>query len=79
VTLPSASTPGAAAGHGAAAEPIVEVTAPRRILAVDDDHDAADSLGMLLEMLGADCHVAYDGASALETAARARPASTTIG
>jgi CheY-like chemotaxis protein len=40
---------------------------------VDDNHDAADSLAMVLEMLGADCHVAYDGASALEAVPRFRP------
>ncbi len=36
-----------------------------RILVVDDNRDAADTLGALLEMLGAEAHVVYDGKSAL--------------
>jgi CheY-like chemotaxis protein len=46
---------------------------PRRILVVDDNRDAADSLRMLLQLDGHDVHVAYDGASALDQAARRRP------
>ncbi|MGH8728786.1 MAG: PAS domain S-box protein [Burkholderiales bacterium] len=45
-----------------AAKPI----SPRRILVVDDNRDAADSLGMLLRFTGADAHVVYDGRAALE-------------
>jgi CheY-like chemotaxis protein len=37
-----------------------------KILVVDDGHDAADSLGMVLRMFGADSSVVYDGESALE-------------
>jgi hypothetical protein len=33
-----------------------------RVLVVDDNHDAADSLGMLLQFLGADVEVVHDGA-----------------
>jgi signal transduction histidine kinase/CheY-like chemotaxis protein len=44
-----------------------------RVLVVDDNRDAADSLGALLQMLGADARVAYDGLSALEAAASFRP------
>jgi CheY-like chemotaxis protein len=40
--------------------------APHRILVVDDNADAGDSLGLLLETLGAEVLVARDGASALE-------------
>lgn len=36
------------------------------ILVVDDNQDAADSLGALFEILGATVVVAYDGKSALE-------------
>jgi CheY-like chemotaxis protein len=39
---------------------------PPRVLVVDDNRDAADSLGMLLRFTGADAHVVYNGAAALE-------------
>jgi len=39
----------------------------KRILVVDDNQDAADSLGKILEFLGADVRLAKDGAEALET------------
>jgi PAS domain S-box-containing protein len=42
--------------------------APRRVLVVDDNVDAADSLAMLLRLQGQDVHVAYDGPSALAQA-----------
>jgi CheY-like chemotaxis protein len=38
-----------------------------RILVVDDNQDAANSLAVLLSMWGYDCRVSYDGANALET------------
>ena len=37
-----------------------------RILVVDDNRDAADSLGMLLRVLGADVRIARDGSEALQ-------------
>jgi CheY-like chemotaxis protein len=40
--------------------------APRRVLVVDDNADAAESLGMLLEVRGNDVRIAYDGLEALE-------------
>ncbi|MDP3156242.1 MAG: hybrid sensor histidine kinase/response regulator [Archangium sp.] len=39
---------------------------PLRVLVVDDNHDAADSLGGLLELLGHTAEVTYGGPSALE-------------
>jgi CheY-like chemotaxis protein/two-component sensor histidine kinase len=45
----------------------------QRILVVDDNADAADSLGALLQMLGADVRVAHDGKAALETFADFHP------
>jgi CheY-like chemotaxis protein len=36
-----------------------------RVLCVDDDHDAADSIAVLLELAGFQSHVAYDGWSAM--------------
>lgn len=44
-----------------------------RVLCVDDNRDAADSEAMLLEMIGCDVAVSYDGASALAEALRFRP------
>ena len=41
--------------------------APPRVLVVDDSQDSADSLGALLEILGATVTVAYDGEAALRT------------
>ena len=46
----------AAGGHG---------LQPRRVLVIDDNQDAADSTAMLLGVLGAQPHVAYDGESGL--------------
>ena len=36
-----------------------------RVLVVDDNQDAADTLALLLEPLGYDVHVAYEGLAAL--------------
>lgn len=38
---------------------------PLRILVVDDNRDAADSLGMMLRALGNEIHTAYDGLEAV--------------
>jgi CheY-like chemotaxis protein len=46
---------------------------PRRILVVDDSRDAADSLGMLLQFLGADVYTTHDGPAALEAIQTYRP------
>ncbi len=45
----------------------------QRVLVVDDNRDAADSLGMLLKFLGADAYVVYDGSAALEALRIYRP------
>jgi PAS domain S-box-containing protein len=45
----------------------------RRILVVDDNSDAASSLGMLLKLLGHDTQVAHEGEQALEIAASYQP------
>jgi DNA-binding response OmpR family regulator len=46
---------------------------PLRVLIVDDNRDAADSLGLIFEINGADVRVAYDGADALRQAVEFRP------
>jgi signal transduction histidine kinase/CheY-like chemotaxis protein len=58
----SAAQPAARAGLGS-----------RGVLVVDDNRDAADSLGSLLGQLGADVHVVYSGADALEAMRTYRP------
>ena len=45
----------------------------RRVLVVDDNVDAAQSLAMLLQATGHDVRVAYDGPSAVEAALEFRP------
>ena len=44
-----------------------------RILIVDDNRDAADSLGMMLRMMGNDIRTAYDGEAAVRAADEFRP------
>lgn len=51
----------------------VAIALHQNILVVDDNRDAADSLAAVLKLMGATTSVAYDGESALETAATARP------
>ena len=50
-----------------------EATPKRRLLVVDDNKDAAESMSMLLEMWGHEVAFAYDGPSALETAEQWQP------
>lgn len=44
-----------------------------RVLVVEDDRDTAESLRMLLEVIGHDVHVAHDGSAALAMATAHRP------
>jgi CheY-like chemotaxis protein len=50
-----------------------EPASKRRLLVVDDNKDAAESMSMLLEMWGHEVAFAYDGPSALETAQQWQP------
>jgi CheY-like chemotaxis protein len=52
--------------------------AGQRILVVDDNRDAADTLGLLLEADGADVRVVYDGRSALSMAESFLPSSVLL-
>lgn len=45
----------------------------RRILVVDDNRDAADSLAMMLRYAGAEVRVVYDGLGALDALPACRP------
>jgi signal transduction histidine kinase/CheY-like chemotaxis protein len=46
----------------------------KRVLVVDDNQDAADSLGILLQLLGAEVMVVHDGPSALDALESFKPA-----
>jgi PAS domain S-box-containing protein len=48
-------------------------TRPKKVLVVDDNRDAADSLAMLLRIEGHEVHVAADGTEALTLAEGLRP------
>jgi CheY-like chemotaxis protein len=50
-----------------------EKTEPLRILIVDDNHDAADLLQQLLEMMGHAVKIAHDGREAVRMAGEFRP------
>ena len=47
------------------AEAIPQTSSGLRVLVVDDNQDAADTLALLLEPLGYEVHVAYEGLAAL--------------
>ena len=49
------------------------ILASARVLVVDDNEDAAESMGMLLELLGVDARIASDGMQALEVAQSYEP------
>jgi len=63
---------GAEAGVTPAAA-VPRVREMQRILIVDDNQDAANTLGGLLQMIGADVRVVYDGPAALEVVRTFRP------
>jgi CheY-like chemotaxis protein len=44
-----------------------------RVLVIDDHHNGAESLGMLLEQLGCDVRIAYGGSEAIASAPSFRP------
>jgi len=53
--------------------PARETTRTRRVLVVDDNHDAADSLALLLQLDGHETQVVHDGPAAVDAAERYRP------
>ncbi len=62
-----------ARGAEPAAPSEAQPQAPRRVLVVDDNRDAAESTALLLSTLGAQVQVVYDGASALDVARQWMP------
>jgi signal transduction histidine kinase/ActR/RegA family two-component response regulator len=64
VYLPLATSASAEAGPGTQDAPQLPSLA-RRVIVVDDNRDAADTLGMVLRQLGADVQITYSAADAL--------------
>jgi CheY-like chemotaxis protein len=52
---------------------VLQMELAHRVLVVDDNEDAAESLAMLLKTWGHEVRVAHDGPNALETAKQYRP------
>jgi CheY-like chemotaxis protein len=50
-----------------------DLSHPVSVLVVDDNHDAADTLAVLIRFLGNDVRVAYDGLQAVSAAAETMP------
>ena len=71
VRLPMAGGAADAGPPAAASEPAKGP--PRRILVVDDNRDAADSLALMLEIMGHEVRAAYDGEAGVAAASAFRP------
>ncbi|MFO0928583.1 MAG: PAS domain S-box protein [Gemmataceae bacterium] len=71
VTLPVSGAD--APSQGAADEGERTTDRPRRVLVVDDNRDGADSLALMLRLLGHDPRTAHDGIEAIELAEVFRP------
>jgi signal transduction histidine kinase/CheY-like chemotaxis protein len=71
VRLPLAASPALRAAPPPAGTGLL---APVRVLVVDDNRDAAASLGMVLEVLGAEVRLAHDGHEALDAFGATEPA-----
>ncbi|MDB5856341.1 MAG: putative histidine kinase, hybrid [Ramlibacter sp.] len=69
--LPAASAPAPAPAAGES--PVPNGPAPGRVLVVDDNLDAAETLATLLEMLGLQVRQAHDGTSVLAAALAFKP------
>ena len=72
VRLPLAA-PATASPASPAAAPLPTAPGGQRVLVVDDNQDAADSLALLLQLDGHDVRVVYDGAAALAALDAAQP------
>ncbi|MGN6527307.1 MAG: PAS domain S-box protein [Burkholderiaceae bacterium] len=68
VLLPTVAPPQARTAPVPVAAPVA-----RRVLVIEDNVDAAESLALMLSTAGAECEVAHDGATGLEKARSWRP------
>jgi signal transduction histidine kinase len=73
VRLPAAAPPAAPEPAAARGEEAAAAARPRRVLVVDDNVDACDSLAVLLRLDGHEVGTAYDGPGALAAAERFKP------
>jgi len=73
VRLPCSTADQAAAERESPSAPEAGLVRPLRVLIVDDNRDAAESLAMVLGMRGYDASVCHDGFAALEAAQRTQP------
>jgi PAS domain S-box-containing protein len=73
VRLPIVEAPAAPESAEPAEETEPASSGKRFVLAVDDNRDGADSLAMMLRMMGHDARTAYDGLEAIQAAATFRP------
>jgi PAS domain S-box-containing protein len=73
--LPRIAAPSASVAPESAMDLDEVSIAGKRILVVDDNRDAAESLRMMLELLGADVRVAYNGRDAIARFAEYQPAA----
>jgi PAS domain S-box-containing protein len=75
VRLPALDAAPAARGSGTAAPvtPPARRLPPRRVLVVDDNEDAANTMAMLLELEGHEVRAVHDGSAALEAARQMHP------
>jgi signal transduction histidine kinase len=71
VRLPASEAPAVASPSVPAAAP--PATSPRRVLVVDDNRDAANTLAVLLRAMGHEARTAYGGEEALRAAPQFRP------
>ena len=55
------------------AEQIAVRPIARRVVVIDDNHDAANATAMLVEALGGECRVAYDGIAGVQEVLAYRP------
>lgn len=73
VRLPAAPTPAPISPPSIPAGGKCPALAKRKILVVDDNKDAADTMGMILKMLGNEVRTVYDGRAALEAVETFKP------
>jgi CheY-like chemotaxis protein len=66
VRLPTAKRPATKKRPGGAAIDVTSPSSAHRILVVDDNHDSAESLAMLLNLMGHETRTANDGLRAIE-------------